>query len=145
MDLPADELSARVELDVVFQLYICTGEKNVFLRQPFEDAAMHLQSLLLQGERAGATVELGRARCSDQSMSTRLHIDIDIQLVASHHATGGMQQVDVTRLPFRIEGTLDAKRALMSTLLEQGLSSRGREAQADGGLPAGSAVGRRMR
>ncbi len=78
-------------------------------------------------------------------MSTRLHIDIDIQPVASNHATGRVQQVDVASWSFRVEGSLYLKRTLMPALLEQGLFSRGREAQANGGQPAGSAVGRRMR
>ena len=68
-------------------------------------------SCVCDDTRRVAAIELGRRRRGDQRMRARVHLHVDAQLVAAHHAARRMHEIDMAGIAFGIERPLDHERA----------------------------------
>jgi len=142
VQLPADETRSADKIHMGLGTQPRTGEKDVFLWKPLEQAAIRdPQRLPLNSSGASTTVELGRAGGGYQRLRTLSDTEIDLEPVPTDHTAWWVQQIEVTDAPLRIERTLHRERPTLALGRKDRAAATPLEAEIEVGKPAVGGIG----
>ncbi|GKP37657.1 hypothetical protein NUKP28_34210 [Klebsiella quasipneumoniae] len=113
------------------------GKEDGILREPLQGRLRGEGQLLAQKCLcAAAAVKLAGARHGYQGMAAGIKVGANRQFITADDAAGGVKQIEVTGLFFRVKRALDGQRADVLGAGENGLAAGLLKAQIQRGLPA---------